>query len=123
PLNRLRYELRFIEAARQCVPEIDNEILKQKVVDAIQIKQQNLPLFIWNATWGTDEIAQLMSLSNGLYQPEQSQHEISTYSNDINYLIEVIRKLQKGDYSQELMYLGEVQQSWQYGSRAGQLHN
>lgn len=123
PLNLLRYELRFIEAARQCLPEIDNETLKHKVVDAIQIKQQNLPLFIWNATWGTDEIAQLMSLSNGLYQPEQSQHEISTYSNDINYLTEVVRKLQEGDYSQELMYLGEVQQRWQYGSRAGQLHN
>ncbi|WP_247869933.1 DUF3080 family protein [Methylophaga sp. SB9B] len=123
PLNSLRYELRFIEAARTCLAEIDNEQLRQKVVVAIETKQQNLPRVIWNATWGTDEIAQLTSLSNGLYQPEQSQHEISQYGNDIQYLNDVIGKLQSGDYSVDLTYLGNIQQSWQYGSRAGQLHN
>jgi len=123
PLNSLRYELRFIEAARACLPKIDNEKLKRKVLKAIETKQHSLSLFIWNATWGTDEIANLLSLSNGLYQPEQSQHEISKYTNDVNYLVDVIRKLQNGEYSQELLYMGEVQQSWQYGSRAGQLQN
>jgi len=123
PLNNLRYELRFIEAARVCLAEIDNDNLRQKVSEAIETKQQSLPLIIWNATWGTDEIARLMSLSNGLYQPEQSQHEISTYSNDINYLNSVVRKLQAGDYADDLNYVGDIQQRWQYGSRAGQLHN
>ncbi|MDO8827711.1 DUF3080 family protein [Methylophaga sp.] len=123
PLNSLRYEVRFIEAARECLPEIDNDSLRQKVAKAIEEKQQNLPRVIWNATWGTDEIAQLMSLSNGLYQPEQSQHEISKYSTDIDYLNDVIGKILTGDYSADLSYLGEIQQRWQYGSRAGQLHN
>ena len=123
PLNSLRYELRFIEAARTCLLEIDNDSLRQKVVNAIEIKQQNLPKVIWNATWGTDEIAQLLSLSNGLYQPEHSQHEISQYSNDVHYLNEIIEKIQSGDYSVDLAYVGHIQQSWQYGSRAGQLQN
>lgn len=123
PLNSLRYELRFIESARTCLPEIDNDSLKQKVVNAIETKQQNLPKVIWNATWGTDEIAQFMSLSNGLYQPENSQHEISQYGNDVQYLNEIIEKIQTGDYSVDLSYVGNIQQSWQYGSRAGQLQN
>lgn len=123
PLNSLRYEVRFIEAARLCLPEIDNESLHQKVAKAIEEKQQNLPIVIWNATWGTDEIAQLLSLSNGLYQPDKSQHEISKYSSDIEYLNDVVGKLLIGDYSTDLSYLGEIQQRWQYGSRAGQLHN
>lgn len=123
PLNGLRYELRFIEAAKACLPEIDNEQLRQKVIIAIETKQQNLPKVIWNATWGTEEIAQLMSLSNGLYQPAKSQHAMSQYGNDIQYLNNAIEKLQSGDYSIDLTYVGNIQQSWQYGSRAGQLHN
>lgn len=123
PLNRLRYEVRFIEAARDCLPEIDDESLRQTLLEAIETKQQNLPVVIWNGTWGTDEIAQLMSLSNGLFQPEKSQHEIFLLSEDIHYLNQVIRQLYQGAYDQEMGYLGEIQQRWQYGSRAGQLQN
>lgn len=123
PLNSLRYELRFIEAARECLVEIESETLRQKLSEAIETKQQYLPRIIWNATWGTDEIAQLMSLSSGLYDPEQSQHEISSYQQDIAYLNSLVQKLLDGQYEQDLAHVGDIQQRWQYGSRAGQLHN
>jgi hypothetical protein len=78
---------------------------------------------IWNATWGTEEIAQLMSLSSGLYDPEKSQYEISSYSQDIVYVNKRVQQLLQGEYEQDLKYMGEIQQRWQYGSRAGQLQN
>ncbi|HCO00088.1 MAG TPA: DUF3080 domain-containing protein, partial [Methylophaga sp.] len=123
PLNNLRYELRFIEASQQCLVEIKSDSLRTKLAQVIEIKKQYLPRVIWNATWGTDEIAQLMSLSSGLYDPEQSQYEISSYSQDIVYVNKRVQRLLQGQYEQDLEYMGEIQQRWQYGSRAGQLQN
>jgi hypothetical protein len=123
PLNNLRYELRFIEASQQCLVEIKSDSLRTKLAQVIEIKKQYLPRVIWNATWGTDEIAQLMSLSSGLYDPEQSQYEISSYSQDIVYVNKRVQRLLQGEYEQDLEYMGEIQQRWQYGSRAGQLQN
>ena len=93
------------------------------MAQVIEIKKQYLPRVIWNATWGTEEIAQLMSLSSGLYDPEKSQYEISSYSQDIVYVNKRVQQLLQGEYEQDLEYMGEIQQRWQYGSRAGQLQN
>lgn len=123
PLNKLRYEVRFIQAAEACLPKIDDEKLTETVLQTIEHKKQNLGKTIWNATWGTDEIAQLLSLSNGLYDPEQNKYDITQYSHDIDYLNNAVTNLLNGDFSQDLQYIGEIQQRWQYGSHAGQLHN
>tara|TARA_R110000822_G_scaffold49877_5_gene130841 strand:- start:134 stop:1189 length:1056 start_codon:yes stop_codon:yes gene_type:complete len=123
PLNSLRYELQFIDAAQQCLVEIDSESLRRKLTQVIELKKQYLPRVIWNATWGTEEMAQLMSLSSGLYDPEKSQYEISSYNQDIVYVNKRVQQLLQGQYEQDLEYMGEIQQRWQYGSRAGQLHN
>jgi len=115
--------LQFIDAAQQCLVEIDSESLRRKLTQVIELKKQYLPRVIWNATWGTEEMAQLMSLSSGLYDPEKSQYEISSYNQDIVYVNKRVQQLLQGQYEQDLEYMGEIQQRWQYGSRAGQLHN
>ncbi|MBC7184704.1 MAG: DUF3080 family protein, partial [Marinobacter sp.] len=38
PLNRLRYEIRFIEAARDCLPGIEDEDLAEELEEAVQAK-------------------------------------------------------------------------------------
>lgn len=52
PLNRLRYEIRFIEAARDCLPGIKDEGLAEELGEAVQSKLESLPIAVWNATWG-----------------------------------------------------------------------
>ena len=123
PLNRLRYELRFIEAAEACLPEITREGVKESLNEAIESKKETLPIVLWNATWGVREIESLFTLAKGDYPIEPEGQPVSDLAIDANRLNEVAEKLLNGSYDQELGFLGEVQQRWQAEYRAGQLIN
>ena len=51
PLNRLRYNLRFIATAQACLANTDKPALKYSLQRAIEQKQQLLPSVAWNAVW------------------------------------------------------------------------
>ncbi|WP_416332545.1 DUF3080 domain-containing protein [Marinobacter sp. NP-4(2019)] len=123
PLNRLRYELRFIEAARDCLPEIDRENLRESVEQAIDSKLESLPIAIWNATWATEEIETLFTLSKGYFPVAAEGNPVSDLSADINRLNSTVQALLEGRLDQSLEYVGEVHQRWQAEFRAGQLLN
>ncbi|MGO1233905.1 MAG: DUF3080 family protein, partial [Marinobacter sp.] len=67
PINRLRYEIRFIRAAEDCLPEIRDKELRGTLQDAVESKRDSLPRALWNATWGTEEIERLVTLSKGYF--------------------------------------------------------
>lgn len=123
PLNRLRYELRFIDAAGDCLPDIDRKSLKTSVQDAIASKRESLPVAIWNATWATEEIEALFTLSKGYYPVSPEGNPVSDLSLDLDRLNNTLAALLAGQLDHSLDYVGEVHQRWQAEHRAGQLLN
>lgn len=127
PLNRLRYELRFIEAAGDCLPGIEREDLRLSVQGAIDSKRQSLPVAIWNATWATEEIETLFTLSKGYFpvaaEARSSVDPVSDLSSDMGRLNNTLDALLAGQIDPSLDYVGEVHQRWQAEHRAGQLLN
>ncbi len=123
PLNRLRYEIRFIEAARECLPEIEDETLSEELGEAIESKRESLPIAIWNATWGVEEVEKLFTLAKGDYPVSSEGNPISDLARDVGRLNATVSRLLSNDLSVSLDFAGAVQQRWQAEHRAGQLIN
>lgn len=123
PLNRLRYELRFIQAAQDCLPETDDEDLVEALEKAIESKQDSLPIAIWNATWGVEEVETLFTLAKGYYPVTAEGNPVSDLALDAHQLNDAVTALLAGELEVSLEFAGAVQQRWQAEYRAGQLIN
>lgn len=121
PLNRLRYEVRFIEAARECLPSIENDEFASDLQKAIESKQKSLPLAVWNATWGVEEVESLFTLAKGRLPVESRAG--ADLTNDLRRLNQTVAALNTGNLDQDLEYLGAVHQRWLSEHKAGQLIN
>ena len=123
PLNRLRYEMRFIRAAETCISETDGEDIQEKLEEAIAHKTETLPIAIWNATWGVEEIERLFTLSQGYYPGSGDDKVLDGLSSGVKRVNHTVRGLLDGNTSESLDYVGGVHQLWQAEHRAGQLLN
>jgi len=123
PLNRLRYELRFIRAGEECLPEVTREGVKESLEEAIASKKETLPMVLWNATWGVEEMESLFTLAQGDYPVAAEGNPVSDLAIDANRLKRLTRQLLNGDLSPSLESVGAIQQRWQAEHRAGQLIN
>ena len=123
PLNRLRYEIRFIEAARDCLPDIEDEEFAEELTGAIDSKLESLPIAIWNATWGVEEIEKLFTLAKGYYPVATESNPVSDLALDIDSLNAAVLRLYSEDLAVSLDFAGDVHQRWQAEFRAGQLIN
>ncbi|WP_223807975.1 DUF3080 domain-containing protein [Marinobacter sp. R17] len=122
PVNVLRYELRFINAARDCLPELeDDKELYASVKQAREAKLESLPIAIWNATWATEEIEQLFTRTEGPLPMDASGETVSDLSADLGLLNDRLAAIESGDMSVDLGFLGGVHQRWQAENRMGQL--
>lgn len=125
PLNRLRYELRFIASAGKCLQgSIDDgdEKLQDTLQQAISSKRENLPIALWNATWGVEEVENLFTTSKGFY-PVIAKNPLSDLAREAAQLERAARSLLSGELEQNLDFAGAVQQRWQAEYHAGQLIN
>jgi len=144
PLNRLRYELRFIRAAQDCIPETEDEDLVEVLNEAIASKRETLPIAIWNATWGVEEIETLFTLAKGYYPVQSEGNPVADLARDSDRMNQVVGALLTGNVEayvlgakspgakspgkgaldeSSLEFAGAVQQRWQAEYRAGQLIN
>lgn len=123
PLNRLRYELKFIRAAQDCIPETDDEDLVEALNKAIESKQESLPIAIWNATWGVEEVETLFTLAKGYYPVQGEGNPVADLARDSDQLNSAVAALLSGNLEVSLDFAGGVQQRWQAEYRAGQLIN
>ena len=123
PLNRLRYEIRFIEAARDCLPDIEDEEFAEELAGGIDSKLESLPIAIWNATWGVEEIEKLYTLAKGYYPVAPEGNPVSDLALDIDSLNAAVARLYSEDLAVSLDFAGDVHQRWQAEYRAGQLIN
>jgi len=123
PLNRLRYELRFIKAAGDCLPEIERESLRDSLQEAIESKRDTLPIVVWNATWASEEIENLFTLSKGYFPVAAEGNPVADLATDAARLNGTLDAILAGQLELSLDYLGDVHQRWQAEHRAGQLLN
>lgn len=123
PLNRLRYELRFIAAARDCLPEIENEAVAESVAEAGDSKLESLPVAVWNATWGVEEVESLVTTSRGFLPVDTSGATTTGLGTGVERLNRRLVALRDGDLTQDLDFIGNVHQQWQAEHRAGQVFN
>ncbi len=123
PLNRLRYETRFIRAAETCISETDGEDIQEELEEAIAHKTETLPIAIWNATWGVEEIERLFTLSQGYYPGSGDDKVLAELSSGVKRVNQTVRGLLAGNTGESLDYVGGVHQLWQAEHRAGQLLN
>jgi len=126
PLNRLRYELRFIASAEKCLQSSGDDDgdkdLQDTLRQAISSKRENLPIALWNATWGVEEVENLFTTSKGFY-PVIAENPLSDLAREAVQLERVARSLLNGELDQNLDFAGAVQQRWQAEYHAGQLIN
>ncbi|WP_100640458.1 DUF3080 domain-containing protein [Marinobacter salexigens] len=122
PLNRLRYEVRFIRAAGECLETEGNEELREILKQAIVSKRESLPIAIWNATWGVEEVETLFTLAKGEY-PVESADSVSDLAREARQLNKAVVALLEQDLEVDLAFWGKVHQRWQAEYRAGQLIN
>lgn len=124
PLNQLRYDIRFIAAAQQCLPDIGKLELKKSLHQAIEQKQQRLSLTSWNAIWAGEAMAELLSLSKGHFIIEdETSLELGQLVAGLTLTRDTIKQLLKTKQNVDLEPLGKVQQQWTFGHQAGQLLN
>lgn len=123
PLNRLRYEIRFIRSAEDCIPEAEREGVKEELEEAIDSKTKTLSIAIWNATWGVEEVEKLFTLSQGYYPLDGGGGLVAELTADVTQLNRTVAGLLAGNSDEPLGYVGEVHQRWQAEHRAGQLMN
>ena len=123
PLNRLRYEIRFIETAKACLPGIDDEDLADALAEAIASKRESLPIAVWNGTWGVEEVETLFTLAKGFYPVVPEANPLVDLSREVERLNAAVAELLAGNLGVSLDFVGEVHQRWQAEYRAGQLIN
>lgn len=123
PVNRLRYELRFIESAEACAPDINDDSLKEDIRAAADSKRESLPLAVWNATWGADEAGQLLTASKGAYPVDASAASIAELSVELEQLNRLVARLNQRDTSVDVGLLNQIHQRWYARATAGQLIN
>nr|WP_284048151.1 DUF3080 family protein [Marinobacter sp. ATCH36] len=123
PLNRLRYEARFIRAAEDCLPKTEREGMKETLEEAIESKAETLHVAVWNATWGVEEVERLFTRSEGYYPGESDETPVAALAADVERLNRTVAGLLGGNSDESLDYIGEVHQRWQAEHRAGQLMN
>ncbi|WP_227714403.1 MULTISPECIES: DUF3080 domain-containing protein [unclassified Marinobacter] len=122
PLNRLRYEVRFIRAATECLETVEDEELEGVLKQAIASKRESLPIAVWNATWGVEEVETLFTLAKGEY-PVEAKNALSDLARDARQLNKSVAALLAQNLEIDLSFWGKVHQRWQAEYRAGQLLN
>ena len=120
PLNQLRYQLRFIDKATQCLPRVEKTQLRKRLEEAIIQKKAALPSYLWNALWSGEPMASLLTQSKGLFPADSKKAAISVLQADLDHTLKLVNDIQTGKLDTDLDTLGEIQQRWVFNHQPGQ---
>lgn len=123
PLNQLRYQIRFINKAGQCLPKVEKQALRQQLQQAIEQKKATLPAYFWNAVWADEPMASLMTRSKGLFETKKDNAKLGQLKTDLDHVMTVLQQIESGPVDSELTTMGEIQQRWVFSHTPGQLIN
>lgn len=121
PVQRLRYEMRFIQATHACLPKIADESLHRDLAEALKIKRKALPRAIWNATWGAPEMDRFFTRSEGYLPVEPNADTLATLVTDLERLNAWLQSVSGSEKSEMIERLSDIHQRWQSLPVAGQL--
>ncbi|PVY69610.1 hypothetical protein C8D92_11212 [Tamilnaduibacter salinus] len=122
PVNVLRYDVRFIRAAADCLPKLgDDPALASQVRQARNAKIDGLSISTWNAIWGTEAIEPLFTRTRGPLPIQPDREETRRLVGHLERLHQQLDRLASGQWQVDLTFLGEMQQQWQNSHRLGQL--
>lgn len=112
PASALDYELRFIVAAETCAAQMQRESLRKVVREVARLKRDDLPVVIWNATWGTQEIETLFTRSRGLLPADGARDQVAQVAADLEVLRDTIERIRAGDHAVGFTNMDSVLQRW-----------
>ena len=121
PGTRMEYHVRFIDAARDCLPKIDSEARSKTVRDAMKTKTESLPSALWNGIWATGEIQSFFTRTGGTLPPVLDAASFRQAQDHAARTLAMIRKLRRGETSGRLQRIGSVYEHWQSQPLMGQL--
>ncbi len=121
PTTRLDYEVRFIRAAEECIPELDRDSLKQRLAEVVSIKRDTLGDIAWNAFWGSREIEAVFTRSRGAMPVRGDPNAVSQAASDLQFVDALLQRVLAGELTVELGGLDPVYQGWHRQPVAGQL--
>lgn len=90
----LIYEVNFIVLAQQCLTQLtDDNNLKISLLAVLQQKQQQLDKVMWNASFASDEFAQLFSMSSQPLSSSAIKQPALLLNNALKQLLHVHQQL------------------------------
>jgi hypothetical protein len=89
--------------------------------EAVKVKREALPLAAWNATWGTPEMADFFTRSDGYFPIAFDADDITTLAADLNRLNAWLGTLAGAERPEMIDDLSRIHQRWQALALAGQL--
>lgn len=122
PLNELRYQLRFIDKAQQCLPMLEDDSLRQQLTLAIQHKRERLSAYFWNAIWSDEPMTVLLTRSKGLFSLKDNE-QVSVLNEQLDTLIRLSQQLDTINDETAFEDVVDIQQNWVFNPLAGQLVN
>lgn len=120
PATVFDYEVRFLRAALDCLEVIENERLAARIAGIVDAKRAQIADAAWNAVWGTSEIEDFLTRSQGALAVQPDRDMASTLAADLQALVEVAGRAQGGDLALDVKALDGVYQRWQSRPLAGQ---
>ena len=119
--KRLDYEIRFLGAAEDCLPDMDSERRRNAVKEAIEMKAEKLPNTLWNSVWAAEEMERLTSRSRGTLPEAELTEEFSRLAADLVAMNTLIANYEPGELPPQLERLSGIYQRWQQQALVGQL--
>lgn len=121
PGTRLEYEIRFLAAAHDCIPDIESERRAEKVADAAWTKEEHLSAALWNGIWGVEEMETLLSRSRGTLPDSRVDDAFDDLARHLDGLIQMLETLEPGVLPVELDALKDNHRLWRSRALVGQL--
>jgi len=121
PGTRMAYHVRFIEAARDCLPRIDSEGRAERVREAMEAKRESLPRALWNGIWATEEIQSFFTRTSGTLPPAPETADFRNAEAHAERILGIILALRRGHLGQDLSAVTNVYEHWQSRPLMGQL--
>lgn len=98
PSRRLAYEVEFIRRVNACLPTLEGDAdlatLATELQTARDAKMEALPALIWNATLGSDEVAQGFAVGEGRWKRtrprvQEAREEMATWRDAFDEMMRV----------------------------------
>ena len=121
PGTRMEYHLRFLAAVDACLPKIDSDSRTKALKKAREARADSLPLALWNGTWGSDEMAELVSRSGGRAPEPVPEQALDRLIESLSGTASMLASVEPGRVPEGLAAMTDRYRQWRREPRFGQL--